>query len=234
MKLWCDLPLSGQISFQDPGTSNLISVFVLYDQIMFWLIVIFIIVSWLFISSFAGSSVFPASFSHGNLVEFFWTISPAFILWAIGLPSLRLLYILDEIVDPEITVKVIGNQWFWSYEYSDYDQAIQFDSYWMDDSSLNSGDLRLLTTDNSLVLPIYTSIRLLITSNDVIHSFAVPSLGLKTDAIPGRLNAAGLIIQREASYYGQCSELCGILHGFMPISIAGVQPSSYLAFLTSV
>lgn len=138
---------------------------------------------------------------------------------------------MDEILDSEITIKAIGNQWYWNYEYTDYENQINFSSFMLDDSSLNFGDLRLLTTDNSLVLPIQTSIRLLVTSNDVIHSFAVPSLGLKCDAIPGRLNSTGIILTRESSYYGQCSELCGILHGFMPISIIGVSLIDYLLFL---
>lgn len=116
----------------------------------------------------------------------------------------------------------------WSYE---YENGINYDSFMIDDNSLELGDLRLLSTDNSLILPIHTSIRLLVTSNDVIHSFAVPSLGLKIDAIPGRLNSTGLIIQRESNYYGQCSELCGILHGFMPISIKGVDILTYLNYL---
>lgn len=177
------------------------------------------------------STIHPSNFSHGNLIEFIWTLAPAGILWGIGIPSLKLLYMLDEILDSEITVKAIGNQWYWSYEYSDWAEPLQFDSFLVDDASLNLGDLRLLTVDNSLILPIYTSIRLLVTSNDVIHSFAVPSLGLKCDAIPGRLNSAGILLHRESFFYGQCSELCGILHGFMPISIQGVQPSSYITFL---
>jgi cytochrome c oxidase subunit 2 len=177
------------------------------------------------------SPLHPSNFSHGNLIEFIWTLAPAGILWGIGIPSLKLLYMLDEILDSEITVKAIGNQWYWSYEYSDWAEPLQFDSFLVDDASLNLGDLRLLTVDNSLILPIYTSIRLLVTSNDVIHSFAVPSLGLKCDAIPGRLNSAGILLHRESFFYGQCSELCGILHGFMPISIQGVKPSSYITFL---
>jgi heme/copper-type cytochrome/quinol oxidase subunit 2 len=135
---------------------------------------------------------------------------------------------MDEILDEGVTIKAIGNQWYWSYE---YENGLNLDSFMIDESSLELGDIRLLSTDNSLILPVHTSIRLLVTSNDVIHSFAVPSLSLKVDAIPGRLNSTGLIIQRESSYYGQCSELCGILHGFMPISIKGVDLLTYLTFI---
>ena|SRR5688572_24116338 len=121
---------------------------------------------------------------------------------------------MDEIIDPEVTVRIIGNQWYWSYEYGD-----RIDSFMIEDKDLEIGSIRLITVDNYLMLPINTSIRLLVTSNDVIHSFAIPSLAIKSDAIPGRLNAMGLIINRPSTYYGQCSELCGVLHGFMPIGL---------------
>jgi cytochrome c oxidase subunit 2 len=144
---------------------------------------------------------------------------------------------MDEILDAEITVKVIGNQWYWSYEYSDYIDSvgdnISFDSFLVSEDDLELGDLRLLTVDNYLVLPVNTSIRLLVTSNDVIHSFALPSLAIKCDAMPGRLNSAGLIFTRPSTFYGQCSELCGILHGFMPIGIHAVNLSSYINFISS-
>jgi len=143
---------------------------------------------------------------------------------------------MDEILQPELSVKVMGNQWFWSYEYSDYVDSglsISFDSFMVSDDDLELGDLRLLTVDNYLVLPVNTSIRLLVSSNDVIHSFAVPSLALKVDAIPGRLNAAGLIINRPSTFYGQCSELCGVMHGFMPVGVVSTTIPSYLNFLES-
>lgn len=122
----------------------------------------------------------------------------------------------------------------WSYEYTDLDLNINFDSFLVAESDLELGDLRLLTVDNYLVLPVNTSIRLLVTSNDVIHSFAIPSLAIKCDAIPGRLNSTGLIFTRPSTYYGQCSELCGILHGFMPIGIHAVNLNSYLNFLNTM
>lgn len=229
--MYCDSPSIG-FGYQDPGTLALLGVYELYDRIMYYLIALAVIVLWFGLRVMLTSTQFSANFMHGNLIEFLWTLAPAAILWGIGIPSLKLLYMLDEILDSEITVKAIGNQWYWSYEYSDYNEVTpSLDSFLIDDASLNPGDLRLLTVDNSLVLPIYTSIRLLVTSNDVIHSFAVPSLGLKCDAIPGRLNSAGILLHRESFFYGQCSELCGILHGFMPISIQGVQPSNYITFL---
>jgi cytochrome c oxidase subunit 2 len=231
MIIRADYPLKGQLNFQDPGSEILLGVYDLHDRIMFYLIIILVVVLWFFTSSLVNKN--HIQFSHGNLIEFLWTLTPAGILWGIGLPSLKLLYMMDEILDSEITVKAIGNQWYWNYEYSDYIDQINFSSFMLDDNSLQIGDLRLLTTDSSLVLPIQTSIRLLVSSNDVIHSFGIPSLGLKVDAIPGRLNSGGIILTRESIYYGQCSELCGVLHGFMPITIEGVSLNSYLNFLHS-
>lgn len=154
------------------------------------------------------------------------------MLIAIGFPSFKLLYLLDEVVDPLITVKAIGNQWFWSYEYSDYlsdtGESIEFDSYMIPDTELEPGQLRLLEVDNRVILPVDAHIRLIVTARDVIHSFAVPSLGLKLDALPGRLNQTSVLINRDGVYFGQCSELCGILHGFMPIVIQSVSLEQYL------
>ena len=149
----------------------------------------------------------------------------------IGIPSLKLLYMMDEILEAEVTIKAIGFQWGWTYSYGDYEKEITFDSFLIGENDLELGDLRQLTVDNYLVLPINTSIRLIVTSNDVIHSFALPSLGLKCDALPGRLNSTGFIITRPAVFYGQCSELCGILHSGMPIGIKAVNLDQYLQFI---
>nr|AAA68617.1 cytochrome oxidase subunit II [Dasypus novemcinctus] len=149
-------------------------------------------------------------------VETVWTILPAVILILIALPSLRILYMMDEINNPLLTIKAMGHQWYWSYEYTDYED-LNFDSYMVPTSDLKPGELRLLEVDNRLVLPMELSIRMLISSEDVLHSWAVPSLGLKTDAIPGRLNQATLMATRPGLYYGQCSEICGSNHSFMPI-----------------
>jgi cytochrome c oxidase subunit 2 len=172
-----------------------------------------------------------------TLIELIWTITPALVLIAIAFPSFKLLYLLDEVIDPVITVKGIGNQWFWSYEYSDYvndtGEAIEFDSYLIPESELEPGQLRLLEVDNRVVLPVDTHIRLIVTARDVIHSFGVPSLGITLDAIPGRLNQTSVILNREGVFYGSCRELCGVLHGFMPICIEAVPLESYLLWLTS-
>ncbi len=208
--------------------------------------------------------------NHGTTIEIIWTILPAFILLFIAVPSFALLYAMDEIIDPVLTVKVIGHQWYWSYEYSDYsvvysnrlidydsvdrfaamemmykgmgylkdrsllsylyipivipETTIKFDSYMIHEAELNLGDLRLLKTDMPLFLPKNTHIRLLITSSDVLHSWAVPSFGVKVDAVPGRLNQTSLYLKNTGTFYGQCSELCGVNHAFMPIEVYVVNP----------
>nr|QCF38226.1 cytochrome c oxidase subunit II [Globicephala macrorhynchus]QCF38239.1 cytochrome c oxidase subunit II [Globicephala macrorhynchus]QCF38551.1 cytochrome c oxidase subunit II [Globicephala macrorhynchus]QCF39331.1 cytochrome c oxidase subunit II [Globicephala macrorhynchus]QCF39357.1 cytochrome c oxidase subunit II [Globicephala macrorhynchus] len=149
-------------------------------------------------------------------VETIWTVLPAVILIMIALPSLRILYMMDEINNPSLTVKAMGHQWYWSYEYTDYED-LNFDSYMIPTSDLKPGELRLLEVDNRMVLPMQMTIRMLISSEDVLHSWAVPSLGLKTDAVPGRLNQTTLTSTRPGLFYGQCSEICGSNHSFMPI-----------------
>jgi cytochrome c oxidase subunit 2 len=158
---------------------------------------------------------------HGEILEIIWTIVPSLILMMIAIPSFALLYSIDEIIDPKYTIKVIAQQWYWSYETPD---SVKLESYMLPTTDLSSGGLRLLDVDNMLSCPINTHIRFLITSLDVLHSFSIPSLGLKVDAVPGRLNQLSTLINREGIFYGQCSELRGANHGFMPIKIIGVDP----------
>jgi len=168
---------------------------------------------------------------HGTWIEIIWTITPAFILILIAYPSFKLIYLIDEVIDAGITVKVVGHQWYWSYEYSDYaDQdgaSIEFDSYMVPESDLEEGGLRLLEVDNQLVVPTNTHVRVIISSADVIHCWAIPSLGVKLDAMPGRLNQTGFLANREGTFYGQCSEICGANHAFMPIVVKAVNIDEY-------
>jgi len=160
--------------------------------------------------------------THFPSLEFFWTVFPSFILVNMALPTFTLLYVMDLVVDPVFTIKAIGNQWYWSYESNDFpwkNPTIAFDSFMLDESQLEVGDLRLLEVDNFFILPADMEMRLLVTSRDVLHSFAIPSLGIKVDAVPGRINQVPLSIQIPGLYFGQCSELCGPNHGFMPIQI---------------
>nr|UDD75303.1 cytochrome c oxidase subunit II [Ia io] len=170
------------------------------------------------ISLMLTTSLTHTSTMDAQEVETIWTILPAIILISIALPSLRILYMMDEINNPSVTIKTLGHQWYWSYEYTDYEN-LTFDSYMIPTHELSPGQLRLLEVDNRVVLPSELTIRMLISSEDVLHSWAVPSLGLKTDAIPGRLNQTTLLSTRPGLYYGQCSEICGSNHSFMPIVI---------------
>jgi cytochrome c oxidase subunit 2 len=246
------------LGFQDAASPLMEGIIDLHNSIMFYLVLIIVFVFWmmgLIIYNFYYETHNPHNSTslnqsrilllktnkvvHGTLLEIVWTLTPTFILLFIAIPSFALLYAMDEIIEPAITLKVVGHQWYWSYEYSDYvelnqDSAlnpIAFDSYMVSDDDLNYGDLRLLEVDNKIVLPIDTNIRVLITSADVLHSWAVPSLGVKMDAVPGRLNQISLFIKREGVYYGQCSELCGVNHAFMPIAIKAVSVNEYVEWV---
>nr|ABQ86182.1 cytochrome c oxidase subunit II [Mammut americanum]QLF99361.1 cytochrome c oxidase subunit II [Mammut americanum]QLF99478.1 cytochrome c oxidase subunit II [Mammut americanum]QLF99530.1 cytochrome c oxidase subunit II [Mammut americanum]QLF99543.1 cytochrome c oxidase subunit II [Mammut americanum] len=175
---------------------------------------------------------------HTNMMnvqemEMIWTILPAAILILIALPSLHTLYMMDEINNPLLTVKTMGHQWFWSYEYTDYED-LAFDSYMITANDLKFGELRLLEVDNRMVLPTDLPVRMLVSSEDVLHSWAVPSLGLKTDAIPGRLNQVTLTSTRPGLFYGQCSEICGANHSFMPIVLELVPLKHFESWSTSL
>nr|YP_009890452.1 cytochrome c oxidase subunit II [Erromyzon sinensis]QKN19324.1 cytochrome c oxidase subunit 2 [Erromyzon sinensis] len=154
-------------------------------------------------------------------IEIVWTVLPAVILILIALPSLRILYLMDEINDPHLTIKAMGHQWYWSYEYTDY-ESLGFDSYMVPTQDLTPGQFRLLETDHRMVVPMESPIRVLVSAEDVLHSWAVPSLGVKMDAVPGRLNQTAFIASRPGVFYGQCSEICGANHSFMPIVVEAV------------
>uniref|UniRef100_UPI0030E234ED cytochrome c oxidase subunit II n=1 Tax=Megalechis thoracata TaxID=245781 RepID=UPI0030E234ED len=154
-------------------------------------------------------------------MEIIWTILPAVILVAVALPSLRILYLIDETNDPHLTVKAMGHQWYWSYEYTDYEN-LAFDSYMIPTQELLPGQFRLLETDHRMVVPTESPVRALISAEDVLHSWAVPALGIKMDAVPGRLNQTTFIVSRPGVFYGQCSEICGANHSFMPIVVESV------------
>nr|WNH21416.1 cytochrome c oxidase subunit II [Etropus crossotus] len=154
-------------------------------------------------------------------IEIIWTILPAIVLILIALPSLRLLYLMDEINNPHLTVKAIGHQWYWSYEYTDYED-LAFDSYMVPTQDLAPGQFRLLEADHRMVVPAESPIRVLVSAEDVLHSWALPALGVKVDAVPGRLNQTTFIVTRPGVFYGQCSEICGANHSFMPIVVEAV------------
>nr|UXW88406.1 cytochrome c oxidase subunit II [Afissula kambaitana] len=167
---------------------------------------------------------------EGQMIEMIWTILPAITLIFIALPSLKLIYIIDEIRNPLVTLKTIGHQWFWSYEYTDFSN-IEFDSYMIPTNNMNTFNFRLLETDNRTILPYESQIRLLVTSTDVIHSWTIPSTGIKIDASPGRLNQMSFTLNRTGMFYGQCSEICGTNHSFMPITIESISPNMFMKWL---
>nr|WEF49628.1 cytochrome c oxidase subunit II [Polypedilum sp.] len=170
---------------------------------------------------------------HGQTIEIIWTILPAIVLLFIAFPSLRILYLLDEINNPSISIKTIGHQWYWSYEYSDF-KNIEFDSYMIPTNEMNVDSFRLLDVDNRIVLPIQNQIRILVTATDVLHSWTIPSLGVKIDANPGRLNQTNFFINRPGLFYGQCSEICGANHSFMPIVIESTPTNFFIKWISNM
>nr|YP_009754623.1 cytochrome c oxidase subunit II [Epomophorus crypturus]YP_009754636.1 cytochrome c oxidase subunit II [Epomophorus labiatus]YP_009754649.1 cytochrome c oxidase subunit II [Epomophorus wahlbergi]YP_009754662.1 cytochrome c oxidase subunit II [Epomophorus minimus]YP_009754675.1 cytochrome c oxidase subunit II [Epomophorus minor]YP_009754792.1 cytochrome c oxidase subunit II [Epomophorus pusillus]YP_009754857.1 cytochrome c oxidase subunit II [Nanonycteris veldkampii]QIP52593.1 cytochrome c len=204
-----------QLGFQDATSPIMEELLHFHDHALMIVFLISSLVLYL-ISVMLTTNLTHTSTMDAQEVETIWTILPAMILIMIALPSLRILYMMDEINNPYLTVKTMGHQWYWSYEYTDYED-LTFDSYMVPTQDLKPGELRLLEVDNRVVLPMELTIRMLISSEDVLHSWAVPSLGLKTDAIPGRLNQTTLLSTRPGLYYGQCSEICGSNHSFMPI-----------------
>nr|YP_009350730.1 cytochrome c oxidase subunit II [Microcerotermes fuscotibialis]AQP27669.1 cytochrome c oxidase subunit 2 [Microcerotermes fuscotibialis] len=170
---------------------------------------------------------------EGQMIETVWTIAPAIILVFIAIPSLRLLYLMDEIHNPVMTLKTVGHQWYWSYEYSDFTK-LEFDSYMVQQEDQLINTFRLLDTDNRIVLPMNSPIRMIVTAADVLHAWTVPSLGVKTDATPGRLNQVSFTINRPGLLYGQCSEICGANHSFMPIVIESVSTNQFINWVSKM
>jgi len=238
---FCDAPEAWQLGIQDPATPSLEGMMLLHNYITFFLVVIVVFVMWmlaLVINDFnEKSNPISNKFTHSSLLEIIWTIIPAIILVIIAVPSFVLLYSMDELIDPVVTLKIVGHQWYWSYEYSDYAtlngaESLNYDSYMTPTSDLLWGSLRTLEVDNRVVLPVNTHIRVLVTAADVIHAWAVPSFGMKIDACPGRLTQGSLFIKREGVYYGQCSEICGVNHAFMPIVVRSVSVNRFTNWIT--
>jgi cytochrome c oxidase subunit 2 len=235
--IYGDIAEPWQVLFQDSGTKIMEGIVNLHNWILFYLIMISIFVLWflLVIMKEFNSTKNPISYrklKDGTLIEVIWTLTPALILITIALPSFKLLYLMDEILDPTITIKTIGRQWYWEYEYSDYiSPELSFESYMIPTDNLEEGQLRLLEVDNRLILPSETSVRVIVTAADVLHAWTIPALGVKIDCVPGRLNQTSLYVKRNGVYYGQCSELCGVQHGFMPIVIEVVNINDYINWL---
>jgi cytochrome c oxidase subunit II len=172
----------------------------------------------------------PSRTTHHTLLEVAWTIIPILILVVIAIPSFRLLYLQREIPDADLTIKAIGSQWYWTYEYPDNGNFV-FDSLIVEDEDLEAGQPRLLTVDNEVVVPVGQVVRVIVTASDVIHDWAMPAFGIKMDAIPGRLNETWFRAERVGVYYGQCSELCGIRHAYMPITVRVVSEAEFASWI---
>nr|YP_006883117.1 cytochrome c oxidase subunit II [Phoronopsis harmeri]AES86297.1 cytochrome c oxidase subunit II [Phoronopsis harmeri] len=216
----------GQLGFQDGASPLMEQLIFFYDHAMFVLVMITILV--FYVGVYLLNNKYTSRYLlEGQQIEIIWTILPAIILVFLALPSLRLLYLLDEVNDPVLSLKVVGRQWYWSYEYSDFID-LSFDSYMIPEEDLTPGMFRLLEVDHRTVIPYGVSVRTLITASDVIHSWTVPSLGVKADAIPGRLNQLSFLINHPGVFYGQCSEICGANHSFMPIVVEATNISSFI------
>lgn len=223
MILWRQLILQDAIS---PTISQLVQ---FHDHAIFF---ITLVITFVF---FASVSLIINTFKCRNIyeaqeIESIWTVLPAVILLFLAVPSLRLLYLIDEVNKPFLTLKTIAHQWYWSYEYADFSN-IEFDSYIIPDNELTIGEHRLLEVDNRLVVPVQLPIRILVTSSDVIHSWTIPRLGVKIDAVPGRLNQISFNVTAPGVLYGQCSEICGANHSFIPIALEAVNFESFSSWI---
>nr|WEL32835.1 cytochrome c oxidase subunit II [Ptygomastax nihilsulcus] len=226
MSTWSNL------SFQDSNSPLMEQLSFFHDHTLTILIVIMLIVTY-FMIYIMNKNLSYQYMLHGHMIETIWTVLPAMTLILIALPSIRMLYLIDENKMPMVTLKTIGRQWYWSYEYSDF-YNVEFDSYMMPENELMNNMFRLLEVDNRTILPMNMLIRTLVTASDVIHSWAIPSLGVKTDATPGRLNQTSFIINRPGLYYGQCSEICGANHSFMPIVIESTSTNLFLKWINKM
>nr|YP_007317561.1 cytochrome oxidase subunit II [Cnemaspis limi]ADY86098.1 cytochrome oxidase subunit II [Cnemaspis limi] len=206
-----------QLGFQDAASPIMEELLHLHDHAMMVVFLISIFVLYI-ITLMIQTPLTHTGTTDAQMMETIWTILPAIILALIALPSLRVLYLMDEVCNPHLTIKALGHQWYWSYEYTDYTD-LAFDSYMVQTQDLHQGALRLLETDHRVVIPTDSPTRVLISAEDVLHSWAVPALGVKTDAIPGRLNQTTITTARPGLFFGQCSEICGSNHSFMPIVI---------------
>nr|YP_009589860.1 cytochrome c oxidase subunit II [Jaydia lineata]QBL76443.1 cytochrome c oxidase subunit II [Jaydia lineata]QID90299.1 cytochrome c oxidase subunit II [Jaydia lineata]QJW34789.1 cytochrome c oxidase subunit II [Jaydia lineata] len=209
-----------QLGFQDAASPVMEELLHFHDHALMIVFLISTLVLYIIVAM-VTTKLTNKNILDSQEIEIIWTILPAIILILIALPSLRILYLMDEVNNPHLTVKAIGHQWYWSYEYTDY-KELGFDSYMIPTVDLAVGQFRLLEADHRMVVPVESPVRVLVTAEDVLHSWAVPALGVKMDAVPGRLNQTAFLASRSGVFYGQCSEICGANHSFMPIVVEAV------------
>nr|QJT78399.1 cytochrome c oxidase subunit II [Myzocallis castanicola] len=216
-----------KLNFQNSNSPLMEQLIFFHDHTIFIIFMIMFMISYMMIFIIKNKFI-NIKISENQLIEIIWTTMPPIILIFIALPSLHLLYLMDEIKSPIMTIKIFGHQWFWSYEYSDFFN-IEFESYMI--NNLEKTNFRLIEVDNKTIIPYKFNIRLLISSDDVIHSWTIPSLAIKMDAIPGRMNQINMYLNRPGLYFGQCSEICGINHSFMPIQIESINLNKFIYWI---
>lgn len=231
---FANIPKPWQMGFQEPVTDVMDDIVWFHRLSMYILsgIVFFVIflITYVCLRFNAKSNPVPAKFKDNLTLEIIWTIIPVIILIILAIPSFKILYHAEHIPKCDFTVKVVGRQWYWSYQYPDHGN-FAFDSYIIPDNELKENQLRLLSVDNNIVIPVDTSVRILITSSDVIHSWTIPAFGRKIDAVPGKVNETWIKVKKTGIYYGQCSELCGVNHAFMPIAVEVVTKEEFVEWI---
>ena len=220
-----------QLNFQEPATDLMSDIISFHSYILMPIITgisILVLFLLLYIAFRFNSSrnQIASTTTHNTVVEILWTVIPVVLLIVIAIPSFRLLYVSETIPKADLTIKAIGNQWYWSYEYPDYGDIV-FDANMLNDDELSDPKLRLLETDTQIVVPVNKVVKLQITSNDVLHAWTIPAFGVKMDAVPGKLNETWFKANQEGLFYGQCSELCGPKHAFMPINVKVVSEKEF-------
>ena len=227
-------PKEWQLGFQEAASESMRDIISFHDNLLLPIIVaisafVLFLMLYVCIKFRASANPNPSKRTHNVAVEVLWTLIPCLILIVIAVPSFKILYKQDAIPKADLTIKAIGYQWYWGYEYPD--ENIIFDSYMVEDKDLKANQPRLLAVDNEVVVPVNKVVKVLITANDVLHAWALPSFGVKRDAVPGRINETWFKAEKTGTYYGQCSELCGIKHAFMPITVKVVSEEEYQEWL---
>ena len=233
-QVWANQPKNWQLGFQDSASQGMTEIVSFYNNILLPVIIaisvfVLFLMIYVCIRFRASKNPNPSKTTHNVAVEVLWTLIPCLILIVMAVPSFKILYKQDTIPKADLTIKAVGYQWYWGYEYPD--ENIIFESYMIKEAELKENQPRLLTVDNEVIVPVNKVVKVLITANDVLHAWALPSFGVKRDAVPGRINETWFKAEKVGTYYGQCSELCGIEHAFMPITVKVVTDEEYAIWL---
>ena len=235
IEVFADQPKDWQLGFQNPASDGMRDIVNFHNNLLLPIIIaisVFVLFLMLYacVRFRASANPNPSKRTHNVTVEILWTLIPCLILIVMAVPSFKILYKQDTIPKADLTIKAVGYQWYWGYEYPD--ENIIFDSYMIEEKDLRADQPRLLTVDHEVVVPVNKVVKVLITANDVLHAWALPAFGVKRDAVPGRINETWFKAEKEGTYYGQCSELCGIKHAFMPITVKVVSEEDYQEWLS--